>query len=172
MTLQAPISPDLPSADRIDWRPVLRPSGPWSTLVHSRSGPAVVAGRCPGIAYVACPYGEESKVRQAWRIERSVRVAAQAAIEVARLAVCGCTAICPVLSVAEISHARLLIGEDAPDPLDARFWSGWSQPLFTASAVLVVPDISGWDRCPSVWRDLCQALAHNMPVHVYGGASA
>lgn len=171
--MQAPIARDtesaLPAEGRIDWRPVLAPAGRWSALVRAGSSPAEAARHCAGFAYLSVPYHHGSQIRQAWRIERSVRVTLQAAIEEARLADCGITAISPAVHRAGIAHAGALT-EDSPDPLDRRFWDDWSQPLLNAAALLVVPAIAGWDRCPTVWRELRFALRHNLPVHVYGGA--
>lgn len=158
---------DLPDEARIDWRPVLAPGGAWSALVHAGSSPALAARHCAGFAYLSVPYHDGSQIRQAWRIERSVRIAMCASIEEARLAEAGITAICPAVNRAGIAHAAALI-DDPPQPLDARFWAAWSQPILTAARLLVVPGIDGWDRCPTVWRELRFALRHNMPVHVYG----
>lgn len=158
----------LPPEGRIDWRPVLAQGGRWSALVRAGSSPAEAARHCVGFAYVSVPYHDASQIRQAWRVEKSVRVTLQASIEEARLAESGITAICPAVHRAGIAHAGMLV-EEMPQPLDGRFWDSWSQPLLAAARLLVVPDITGWDRCPTVWRELRFALCYNMPVHVYGG---
>ncbi|PWE26662.1 DUF1937 domain-containing protein [Pararhodobacter marinus] len=171
MTIQPTIPdqrPRLPDQKRIDWAPVLNPRGPWSALVVAGSSPARVSRNCAGIVYISAPYHAEAQIRGAWRVERSVLMSIRAANEVGRLAACGCTALAPTVQIAEAAHAKVL-NDDTPDPLDRVFWDAWSQPILNVAALIAIPDIPGWDRCPMVWRDLRFALAHNLPVHIYGG---
>lgn len=163
-------APALPPADRIDWRAVLQPRGPWSALVTVGSSPARVAESAVGAVYLSVPYALEAQIRGTWRVEQSVRASVLAAIEMALLAASGCSAQCPAILMAEVAHARVLV-EEAPEPLDQRFWMDWSQPLLNAARVLAIPSLPGWDRCPMVWRDLRHALTYSLPVHVYGGGA-
>ncbi|MCA2014396.1 DUF1937 family protein [Cereibacter sphaeroides] len=156
----------VPPEARIDWRPLLDPRGRYSALVTTGSSPDRVRRHCSGLVYLCAPYVHEAQIRGVWRVERSVRISVLASVERARLAACGVTALCPAIDIAEIAHARVLV-DDAPEPLDMTYWRAWSQPILNVAALLAVPEIPGWDRCPLVWRDLRFALAQNVPVHVY-----
>ncbi|WP_068305322.1 DUF1937 family protein [Pararhodobacter sp. CCB-MM2] len=157
----------LPPLKRIEWEPILAPKGVWSALVTPGSSPDRVHRHAAGMVYLSTPYQLEAQIRGAWHIDASVRASTLASVEVARLAAAGVTAIAPSVMRAEVAHARVLV-EDAPEPLDAAYWAEWSMPILRLARLLVIPAIAGWDRCPLVWRDLRHALAHNVPVHVYG----
>lgn len=161
----------LPPAGRIDWGPVLARGGRWSALVRAGSTPALVARHSVGLVHVSAPYVSAAQERGAWHVWASTRASVLAAVEVGRLAACGVTAVCPAVQMAEIAHARALC-EDAPEPLDQKFWADWARPILNAARLLVIPDLPGWRSCPQVWSDLRFALAHTMPVHVYGDADA
>jgi len=151
------------------WAEVLAPGGAFSPLVVLRSSPDGVARAHRGWVLMAAPYLSEVKLRDAWRYERSVRASVLASVEVARLAECGVTAVCPAITQAEIAHARDLLAAP-PDPLDLGWWASWCAPLMVEARTVVVPAIDGWQRCPLVWRMVATALGQNARVHVYGGA--
>ena len=150
----------------MDWQSVLAPEGRWSALVRAPSWPELVSRHCCGLIHLAAPYINTAALRDQWRMDRSVRASMRAAIEVARLAALGCTAISPAIVLGEIGHAGVVMDEPL-DPLHLPFWRAWSQPLLNAASMVVVPAIDGWDSCPLVWHDVCFALGRNMPVHVY-----
>jgi hypothetical protein len=154
-----------------DWREVLRPGGVWSALVTCGSSPARAARHAAGPAYLALPYATEVALRGDWRLDRSVRLEVRGLAEVARLWAAGCTALCPAVQRAGIAAVAGVVGL-AVDPLDDAAWSPLALALRGACRLVVVPDLRGWDRCPQVWADVCWALDHNMPVHVYAGGRA
>lgn len=155
----------------LDWRAVLAPNGRYSALVHLGSSPAKVARHCSGLAYLAAPYSSEVTIRQSWRIERSARVETWALHERTRLLAAGVTSVCPTIDRAGMSYTAGMMQGGALDPMDADLWARWSQPMLNVSALIVVPEIDGWNRCPDVWAAVVWALDRNTPVHVYGGKS-
>lgn len=154
-------------AQAIDWRPLLAPRGKWSSLVRVGSSPARVAHHHAGKpAFVAAPYIEECHDARGWRVDLSVQQSLLIAREVLRLRLSGVTGICPVLMLASMCEAGMLV-PDAPAPADRAGWDEWAQPILHTAGQLVVPDLPGWNRCPLIWRQVQWALAHQVPVHVY-----
>ncbi len=150
------------------WREIITGGGLWSVLVSAGSSPARVADHARGLVFMASPYAEEVHIRRAWRIERSTRMSILAARELHRLRLAGVTAISPVLMMAEMCHAAALLA-DPPDPLDTGVWERWAAPLLNVAALVVVPDLQGWARCPLILAQVRRALRHNVPVHLYAG---
>lgn len=153
-----------------DWSALRAADGPFCELIRLGSSPELVRDNAAGLAYLAAPYAGVVHIRNAWRMDRSVRLSAMASIEVTRLAMAGVTAVCPAVQIAEMCHAGSMLAE-RPDPLDCAFWTQWSWPLLNCAKVVVVPDFDGWDRCPQVWSDVRHALRYNLPVHLYAGAA-
>jgi hypothetical protein len=153
-----------------DWREVLRPGGRWSALVVTGSGPAQAARCATGLAYLALPYAGEVALRHSWRMERSVRLQAEAAMAAAALMREGCHVICPVLQRASIAAVAGLAGLEV-DLLDDPVWTQMACALRNGVRLMVVPDVRGWDRCPAIWGDVTWALDRNMPVHLYAGGA-
>lgn len=167
MTKPAPKLQD----SRIDWRQVLERDGPWSGLVTPGSSPDRVSRYDGGrLVYLAAPYARASLVRGQWHYDRSLRASLRATVEVARLASCGVTAICPSVQIAEIAHGRGFVDE-VPEVTERSFWVQWSMPMLAAAGLVVVPEIEGWRECPTIWSAVVVALLHNVPVHVYAGAA-
>lgn len=156
--------------DHLDWREVLAPRGRWSALVTAGSSPARVRRQAVGLAYLAVPYATEVALRGVWRMERSVRLLTEASLEIARLAAQGVAVACPNAARAEICQAGPLAGV-VLDPLDDPVWQQLADVQRHAACLLVVPALSGWDRCPAIRADVAWALAHNRPVHVYAEAA-
>lgn len=138
------------------------------SLIATGSSPKQVARHCNGFAYVAVAYDLEASIRKEWRIERSTRQSVLGARELAFLYEAGVSAICPTVQRAEILHAAATLS-NRPKAFDAQFWAARSLPLLNAAAIVVVPDVQGWARCPMVWRDVNIALQHNVPIHLYAG---
>lgn len=153
----------------LDWRAVLAPRGRWSGLVTAGSSAARAARHAAGLAYLAVPYQAEVALRGDWRLERSARLEVEAGVEAARLLECGCFAICPVLERAAIARVAGIAGL-AMDLLADPAWSEMAVRMRRVAALMVVPALQGWDRCPAIRTDVAWALEHNMPVHVYAGA--
>lgn len=153
----------------IDWRPVLAPKGAFAPLVKVGSSPARVAHHYGGrLVFVAAPYIQEVHDARGWRPDMSVRLSLVTAREVMRLRLSGVTAICPALMLGAMCEAAHLV-PDAPPPADQRGWDDWARPMLFAAGQVVVPDIEGWHRCPTIWDQVQWALAHNVGVHVYAG---
>lgn len=151
----------------LDWRRVMATGGAHSALVRVGSGPDDVARHCVGLAYLAAPYDGQAGSRRNWRIERSTMMSVLASREVLRLTCLNVSAICPTVLRAEAMHAAATVDEVSLDPMDTGFWGKWSQPYLNASAIVAVPEITGWQRCPMVARDVAWALERNVPVHIY-----
>jgi len=149
-----------------DWPAVLARGGRWSALVRAASRPAAVPQG--GLAFLAAPYLAEVSIRAEWRADRAARMGMAIARELIRLRAHGVTAVCPVLiqdwmmTAAPLAHG-LVVGQSRED------WEAWARPMLHASQVLVVPDLQGWDRCPTIRAQVGWALDHNLPVHVYAG---
>ncbi len=149
-----------------DWRPVLQAGGRWSALVRPGAGPRDVPQG--GIAFLAAPWLGEVTVRQELRADRAARLGMMVSRELVRLQARGVTAICPVLLLDWMATAGPLV-PGAAVPCDREAWEAWSWPILAAAASVVVPDVQGWDRCPSVWAQVSRALQHNLSVYVYAG---
>src|SRR5690606_32616652 len=131
-----------------DWGPVLARDGRWSALVRAGSRPRLVPAG--GIAFLAAPWLGEVSIKQEFRPRRAAQLELVVARELLRLMSAGVTAICPVLLQGAMTSATPLVSGNV-DPLDAAAWEAWSRPLLTGCSVIVVPDVQGWDRCPTVW---------------------
>lgn len=156
----------------LDWRGIMAPGGAWSALVRTGSDPETVARHCGGVAYLAAPYAEQAQARRSWQINLSAMVSVMAARELLRLTSVRVSAVCPTVLRAEALHVAGTVDGAQVDPLDHAFWADWSIPFLIAARIVVVPAISGWQRCPMVARDVQWALDHNVPVHLYAGAVA
>jgi hypothetical protein len=167
MTIQMPaVKGAVPTAD---WPEILAPLGRWSGLVLAGSSAEIVHREAPhgGVAFLATPYTGEVQLKRVWRPQRSALMSALAAREMLRLYLAGVSAVCPVLQLAEMCHASGLVDGAALDPLDDAAWAEWSRPLLEAAALIVVPNLQGWSRCPLILRQVQWALGRGLPVHVY-----
>lgn len=158
------------SKQKIDWPGLMGRDSAMSALITAGSGPETVAQFCGGLAYLAAPYADRAAARRKWQIERSTMFSVLAARELLRLTRVKVSAICPTVMRAEAMHVAGTVDGDAVDPMDHDLWAAWSAPFLVASSIVVVPAITGWQRCPMVVRDVQWALAHNVPVHFYARA--
>ena len=152
-----------------DWRSVLRKDDRWSALVRTGSSPrSVPAG---GFAFVAAPWLGEVLIKQEYRPRRAAQLGVMLSREIVRLRAAGVTAVCPVLMQEWMTTASGVM-PGSIDPLDAAGWEAWAQPFLNSASSVVVPDVQGWNRCPTVWSQVSWALARNVPVHLYARRDA
>lgn len=137
-------------------------------LLFFGCGAVDVLQRVPaGMVYLATPYSLEVVGPDGvWCAARSHDAAQRSAVEAARLAGLGVTAISPVV----LSAAMCGPFRSALDPLDAGFWEGWCRPLLMASRGVAVPALRGWARSRGVWAEVLFGLRRQMPVLVYATA--
>lgn len=150
-------------------------SGPdWPALHAAYPGNALFRPDCPLItvarsvrgrmAYMATPYTlEVLDADQQWDRTRSFEIETRTARWARDLAMEGASVVSPILQACAICHADI---EGHLDPLDDCFWARWCQPMMRAAGSVVVPPMTGWDRSRGVWREVCWALEHNVPVYL------
>ena len=132
---------------------------------------SVVARNCMGeLAYLATPYTKLAANSERFSELASERCSIHAAVWAAALAVEGVTAVSPIVQAHEMVMSGLV--GDQMDPLDAAFWERWCRPLLTASGVVIIPPIKGWQDSAGIWAEVCQALKLQKRVFVIGGEMA
>lgn len=147
-----------------DWARFCDPEAPQAPLVYRACGPVTVAQRARQPVYLATPYSlEVTGPDGRWQMDRSHRMVVLAAMEAARLARVGVTAISPIVLSGDMCHV-----DTGLDPLGAGFWHRWCAPVLNACGAVVIPEIPGWWRSRGVWREACFALGAMMPVFIYG----
>lgn len=162
-------------SDRPDWGVIFSPlvRDAWSGRVWYGADPTVVATFVPRgrPVYLATPYTLRAQINGKWSYEASLHASAQAARELGRLARVGITGVSPIVQSAEMVHAEAFerVRGAAPlDPLDARFWQQWCQPILNVCAAVVVPDIDGWAESVGVFQEVMEMLAETQkPVFFY-----
>lgn len=136
-------------------------SGRWGDLVRFGAGPEAVARYSGGrLVYLATPYSKQViGPGGVWDFGLSAEASVRAARWAAQVARHGATAVSPIVMAAEMCHSARLL-----DPLDEPFWGRWCAPLLAASGTVAVPAFAGWQRSRGIWREVCWALQHNLPV--------
>jgi len=145
----------------------------WPTLSRARDPrirwgetPERVALMASGLVYLATPYTRMVLRDGAWHFALSVEMQVRAERHAARLAALGVTAVSPIALAAGMCHAS-----HALDPLDAAFWARWCAPILAAARAVVVPDVPGWHLSDGIRHEVSEALARNLPVHVYAAGA-
>jgi len=140
-------------------------------LVMRGATPAQIAGHATGrIVYLATPYADDldgPANGMSFDLDQSIASGEAAALYARDLAVAGVTA----LPVAALMAAMIQVDmADRLDPLDRKFWAGWSAPVLRSAGAVVIAPIFGWDRSAEVWAILRLAVGQNTPVFVMGEA--
>lgn len=158
-------------AGSIRWSEVLDPATRWDVLVHRAAEPETIAAQCGGIAYLTTPFVEGATKGGRWQLELSAAAEMRAAHDLHLLVRAGCAAVAPAVMWAAMAQAAVALPRRLRvDPLSAEGFARWCQPLRSAAAAIVVPDVPGWRMSAAVWGDVVWALERNMPVHFMGAA--
>ena len=123
-----------------------------------------------GPAYLATPY-TRLVTDQAGRFDFALSwiAASRAALVMDALVRHGVSAWSPIVQ----AHAMIRVGRtfrpgpswhDPLDPLDVGFWENWCRPWLDAAAVVIVPDLPGWQQSDGVWAEAHVALARQRKV--------
>jgi hypothetical protein len=146
-----------------DWsNPLLVQFEQAQLLYRNASLVDVVAGAQGHMSYLATPYSKVCvKESGDWDQVESLLCAGRAARWSRLLAVEGITAISPIIQSVEMVHVDF---DDWLDPLDAKFWTDWCQPLLNACGSVIVPPIAGWRASQGVWQEVVSALRGSRPV--------
>ena len=114
------------------------------------------------LCYLATPYSKVCVTDDGeWNQVESLFCAGRAARWSRALAVEGITAISPIIQSVEMVHVDF---DEWLDPLDARFWTDWCQPLLNACGPVIVPPLDGWQESLGVWQEALFALRADRPV--------
>ncbi|MFC3059498.1 DUF1937 family protein [Paenirhodobacter populi] len=152
-----------------DWTALMAPDGNFAPLIHVGADARTVARHNVGIAYLATPYTREVTIRGKWSFDRSVMLSAMASRHMLLLMRERVTAVSPIVLASEALHAQSSTTGRRLSPLDRDFWMDWCRPILNSAAMIVVPDIPGWDQSDGIWTEVQFAVAHNVPVFIYAG---
>lgn len=157
MRFAGQIYPDRPN---YDW--LSREHGR-GALLHVDAGFDATIAACRGrLAYLATPYTRNVIDRDGlFSPVLSMEMQTRAARWAWRFAIGGVTAMSPIVQACSMLAVDF---EQHLDPLGDAFWSGWCQPMLMASGSVIVPAIYGWEKSTGIWREVCWAIDHNVPV--------